>query len=406
MLSVEEAIDRILAEVEPRPPVSIRLDEVGGLVLARDVASRVDSPPFDKSQMDGFAVRAEDVESPPVTLQILETVTAGQTPQRSISAGEATRIMTGAPLPQGADAVVPIEQCDYADGASTVGINESATAGAFVICKGSSMVRGETVLAGGTRLGPPQIGLLAELGETEVSVFPRPLVGVLATGDELVPVEVEPGPGQIRNSNQTMLLAQMRQAGANVWPLGIARDDRSHLDAKIAAGLACDILCLSGGVSAGQLDLVPAALEAAGVRQVFHKVQMKPGKPIWFGKLDAASAPDGRTRWIFGLPGNPVSSMVCCELFVRTALRKVMGIDPAPPQAIPARLEVEHATRGDRPTYFPARLKWTAEGASVRPVDWGGSFDLRATADANSTVLFPAGDRTCAVSEQVSVYPW
>jgi len=406
VLSVEEAIAQILAEVEPRPAMSATLDDARGLVLAQHIVSSTDSPPFDKSQMDGFAVRAQDVSNPPSTLRVVETVTAGQTPERAVNAGESTRIMTGAPMPTGADAVVPIERCTFEEGADTVAINEATDSGAFVIRQGSSMSQGETVLAAGTRLGPPHVGLLAELGLAQVSVLPRPLVGVLATGDELVPIDQEPGPGQIRNSNQSMLLAQMRHCGAAVWPLGIARDNREHLDAKIAAGLVCDILCLSGGVSAGTLDLVPQALQAAGVREVFHKVNVKPGKPLWFGKLEGDEAIDGRPRWIFGLPGNPVSSMVCCELFVRTALRKLMGIAPAEPQEVTARLETEHESRGDRPTYFPCRLTQTPEGPTVRPVAWRGSFDLRATADANSMALFPPGTRRYAAGEQVAVYEW
>lgn len=406
MLNVETALNRIVDEVSPRPPMALPLDETLGLTLAADVISGADSPPFDKSQMDGFAVRAADVAAAPVTLKVLETVTAGQTPRHPVSAGEATRIMTGAPLPSGADAIVPIERCTYVEGAGEVTLNDRAQAGAFVIRQGASMARGETVLTAGTRLTPPAIGLLAELGLARMDVFPRPLVGVLATGDELVPIDQQPGPGQIRNSNQSMLIAQLTAAGTNVRPLGIARDNRDDLDAKIAAGLECDILCLSGGVSAGTLDLVPQALQAAGVREVFHKVNVKPGKPIWFGRLDGDRSVGGRARWIFGLPGNPVSSMVCCELFVRTAVRRLMGISPAEPRSFPARLEVEHAVRGDRPTYFPARLSLSAEGPTVRPVDWQGSFDLRATARADAMILFPPGTRTYAAGEQVTVFAW
>jgi molybdopterin molybdotransferase len=406
MLNVEAALNRILNEVAPRPPVALPLDETLGLTLAGDIVCDADSPPFDKSQMDGFAVRAVDVAVVPATLRMVETVTAGQTPQHPVSAGEATRIMTGAPIPAGADAVVPIERCTFAEGAGQVMIHEPAQAGMFVIRQGTSMAKGETVLATGTQLTPAVIGLLAEVGRAQVEVFPRPLVGILATGDELVPIDQPPGPGQIRNSNQSMLIAQLTAAGTRVRPLGIARDNREDLAAKIAAGLECDILCLSGGVSAGTLDLVPQALQAAGVREVFHKVNVKPGKPIWFGRLDRERSIDGRARWIFGLPGNPVSSMVCCELFVRTAVRRLMGITPAVPQSIPARLEVEHAIRGDRPTYFPARLRWSAEGPTVRPVAWQGSFDLRATAQADAMILFPPGTRTYAAGEQVAVYRW
>ena len=406
MLSFDEAIAAILNEVEPRPAVEVSLDGSLGLVLAADITCDVDSPPFDKSQMDGFAVRATDTSNAPTTLHVIEELTAGNVPQRTVGPGQATRIMTGAPMPEGADAVVPIEQCDFAEGSDSVTVNSSPHSGAYVIGRGASMVKGETVLSAGTPLTAASMGLLAELGQARVPVFPRPMVGILATGDELVPVDESPGPGQIRNSNQTMLVAQVANTGAEPRPLGIARDERGDLKSKIAQGLECDVLCLSGGVSAGKLDLVPSELEAAGVRQVFHKANVKPGKPVWFGRLDADRSPDGRPRWIFGLPGNPVSSMVCFELFVRTALRRLMGITPEEPPTITVRLETPHSTRGDRPTYFPARLRWTVEGARVTPVNWQGSFDLRATAGANSMIAFPAGERVFDKDDPVEVIAW
>ncbi len=406
MLSVEQAIAAILAEVDPRPPVDVELGDAIGLTLTADVVSDVDSPPFDKSQMDGFAVRSADTKDSPRPLQIIEEVTAGRIPEKVVQPGTATRIMTGVRLPRGADAVVPIEQCDFTEGSDTVLVRRTVASGTFVIPRGQSMSQGETVLHSGTRLFAPQLGLLAELGHAQVTVRPRPTVGVLATGDELVPIGQTPGAGQIRNSNQTMLAAQASQTDAVPQPLGIARDDREHLKLKIAEGLKCDVLCLSGGVSAGTLDLVPSELQAAGVREVFHKVRMKPGKPLWFGKLDAARAADGRPHWIFGLPGNPVSSMVCFELFVRTAIRRLLGMDPATPQSIRAKLVAEYRTRGDRPTFCPARLMWTDTGAEVQPVDWQGSFDLRATADANAMIQFPAGECMYPPEATVDVLAW
>lgn len=406
MLSVDEAIAAILNAVEPRSPVDVSLGDALGLVLAADVVSDTDSPPFSKAQMDGFAVRSCDLESVPQTLTIVDEVTAGRVPLRAVQLGEAARIMTGAPLPQGADAVVPIELCDVAEEGSVVRVRGGVRPGTYVIRRGESMSRDEVVLRSGTFLQAAQLGLLAELGRARVSVLPRPTVGVLATGDELVPIEQTPGEGQIRNSNQTMLLAQISRSQAIPHSLGIARDDRDELRSRIQAGLNCDVLCLSGGVSAGKLDLVPSVLESVGVRPLFHQVAMKPGKPLWFGRLDRECTADGQPRWIFGLPGNPVSSMVCFELFVRTALRKVMGMDRPEPQSIPARLEVDHATRGDRPTYFPARFRWTTTGAVVRPVDWRGSFDLRAAADANAMIQYPAGDRSYAKGELVQVLMW
>ncbi len=406
MLTVDEALELIVSEVRPREPEEILLRDARGLVLATDIISPLDSPPFDKSLMDGFAVRAEDVSRESATLRIIEELTAGRVSERRVGPGEAVRIMTGAPLPPGTDAVVPIERTDLREGSPSVTISGPVSAEANLVRRGESVRQGEAVLRAGTCLRAPQLGVLAELGCGWPKVFPRPSVGVLATGDELVPIDQNPVAGQIRNSNETMLLAQAEQAGARALGLGIARDDRESLAAKIDWGLRCDVLCLSGGVSAGKLDLVPSVLQAAGVREVFHKVQIKPGKPVWFGILEGDRTSEGRPRCIFGLPGNPVSSMVCFELFVRTALRRLMGITPVLPQGLTARLEVDHAARGDRPTYFPARLERREEGPVVRPVDWRGSFDLRATAAANSMILFPAGERVCAGGENVTVYEW
>jgi len=228
VLSVDEAIAGLLSEIERRDPVDVALDSAFGLILAADIASDVDSPPFDKSQMDGFAVRAQDVTNPPILLDVIEEVTAGNVPQRPIGPEQATRIMTGAPLPPGADAIVPIEQCDFTENGERVTVQSAAQVGAYVIRRGASMRLGEIVLSAGTRLQAPQIGLLAELGRTEVSVFQRPIVSILATGDELVEISEKPGPGQIRNSNETMLEAQIENADAWPCPLGIARDEGGY----------------------------------------------------------------------------------------------------------------------------------------------------------------------------------
>ena len=239
-------------------------------------------------------------------------------------------------------------------------------------------------------------------------VYPRPQVAILATGDELVPVEDQPEGGQIRNSNETMLIGQIRRAGAIPVPLGIARDNRRDLDEKIRRGLDADVLLLSGGVSAGTMDLVPAALADAGVQQVFHQVDLKPGRPIWCGCRPGDAGQPGRAKtcWVFGLPGNPVSSMVCFELFARTALRRLMAIEPAAPRPLPARLEETYELRGDRPTYHPAVLSTGSLERTVTPVRWQGSFDLRGTVEANGMVLFPEGNRTYAAGALVDVFTW
>ena len=346
-----------------------------------------------------------EVEQPGATLQVIEELTAGNVAEHPVGPGEATRIMTGAPIPDGADAVIPVEDTILADDRVTIP-GDPVPPGTNIIRRGMAMKSGETVLKSGCLLQAPQLGALAELGSTTVTVFRRPQLGVLATGDELVSIGTDVGPGQIRNSNEPMLLAQAAEFGCHPFPLGIARDDESQLEQKIGAGLFCDILCLSGGVSAGKLDLVPGVLQSAGVREVFHKVQIKPGKPIWFGVLDADRAADGRPHYIFGLPGNPVSSMVCCELFVQTAVRRLRGIEPARAEPITAELSCEHHHRDERPTFFPSCLAWDGQKYLVTPLNWKGSADLRSTADANAMALFPAGERSYSAGETVNVYRW
>jgi molybdopterin molybdotransferase len=261
---------------------------------------------------------------------------------------------------------------------------------------------GDVVLRAGTKLNGSRIGALAELGRAQVNVHRRPTVAILATGDELVPVDQEPGPGQIRNSNESMLVAQIQAAGAIAVPLGIARDNRIDLRAKIEQGLQCDMLVLSGGVSAGTLDLVPSELASAGVTEVFHKVEMKPGKPVWFGLRRVGTT----ANYVFGLPGNPVSSLVCCELFVRTALKRLMGEPALRPQAVPAALEHRHSARADRPTYHPARLTWTPTGPVVTLVPWHGSSDLCGTVAANAMALLPGAARQYGVGDCLETFAW
>jgi len=411
MLSVQEALLSVLDEVQPLPPSRSGLGEALGLVLAEEIVSDIDSPPFDKALMDGFAVRSSDVQQGTRTLRVIEHVNAGQVPTKRLASGEATQIMTGAPIPEGADAVVPVEDTEQDQAAKLVEITvEEFQTGANVLVRGTSAKIGEELMSAGQLLRPQELGALAELGRHQLWIRPRPTVAVLATGDELVPIDQSPGPGQIRNSNETMLVAQIRRAGAEPVPLGIARDEPTHLRERILSGLRADMLLLSGGVSAGQRDLVPAALESVGVRPLFHKVNVKPGKPIWFGRLDRdrKTAPDsGETPcYVFGLPGNPVSSMVCFELFARTALRRLRGVEPADPQPVQAALAELHTTRGDRPVYHPARLDRTGCGPVVTLVRWQGSADLQGTVAANSMAHFPPGEATFAAGSAVDVIRW
>ncbi|MBA3315676.1 MAG: molybdopterin molybdotransferase MoeA, partial [Planctomycetaceae bacterium] len=284
MLTVEEALKAIVRHSSPLDAEAVPLLSALGRILAGEVVSDCDSPPFDKSLMDGYAVRSEDTARGSATLKVVESVMAGQVPSHAVGTGQATRIMTGAPLPPGADAVVPVEKTMAAPQYDDVHVGIAVKPGANVLHRGESMRTGERIFDAGHLLRPQDLGVLAELGVANVSVRRRPRVAILATGDELVPPDRPPGPGQIRNSNETLLIGLVAAAGCEPVPLGIARDEKEELRAKIDVGLQCDMLLLSGGVSAGLLDLVPSVLQEAGVEQVFHKVSVKPGKPVWFGR--------------------------------------------------------------------------------------------------------------------------
>ena len=356
-----------------------------------------------KSMVDGYAVQAKDVRSQrPVRFQVLEEITAGLVPSKEVQSGTATRIMTGAPIPDGADAVVMVERTSREISAGVEYVDVSPIelrAGANIMPRATSLRRGDMVLRRGHQIRPIEVGLLAEVGRTQVQVTSSPSVAVLATGDELVTAEIVPRPGQIRNSNGPMVNALVQTAGGTPFDLGVAPDDEQSLATLIAQGLESDILVLSGGVSAGILDLVPACLEAAGVKQVFHNVALKPGKPLWFG-IRAGDRP----KIVFGLPGNPVSTLVCFHLFVRPAIRGMAGIPLLKPQPHHAKLASEHTQRGQRPTYFPARTL-NLDGATwVETVGWQGSADLRSVAEADALICFPAGDRCFRKGETVEVH--
>jgi molybdopterin molybdotransferase len=344
--------------------------------------------------MDGFALRSSDLGDGQAELAIVEEIPAGKTPTRTVTAGQASRIMTGAPMPVGADAVVMIERCELAG--NKVRVNDPAlTSGQNILPRGKELRVGETIVRAGTSIRPQELGMLAALGRTSARVQPRPRVAILSTGDELVDASVKPGAGQIRNSNGPMLMAQVARIGAVPHFLGIARDEPTHLRALIAEGLQADVLLLSGGVSAGKLDLVPDMLAELGVQALFHKVAMKPGKPLLFGVKDG--------RLVFGLPGNPVASMLCGELFVRPALRAMMARDPGSTWVIAATLAKDFVSRSDRATYHPARLQMTDAGWMVTPVAWFGSPDLRGVLAANAFMVVGAGERHYKVGGRFEV---
>ena len=405
-LSVTEAQQRILEQARPLPAeMALLTSSALGVVLAEDIVSDIDMPPYDKAMMDGYAVRSADTAGAGTDLEVVEEVTAGRVPQATVGPGQTSRIMTGAPIPQGADAVVMVERTQIRPG-NRVHVTETAKPGQNILGRAREMRRHEVVLKAGARLRPQEFGLLALVGRDEVKIQPAPRVAILPTGDELVEPSQQPGPGQIRNSNGPMLLAQVARAGGAAERLGIARDTVEDLRTLMLRGLQANILVLSGGVSAGKLDLVPNVLRDVGVETFFHKVEMKPGKPMLFGIKEHGGGQRTHERGpktlVFGLPGNPVSSLVCFELFVRPAIRALMALPPGP-RFVQATLTEDYAYRTDRPTYHPAVLETTDRGWNVRLPPWFGSPDLRGVTAANAFALLPVGDHQHRAGDMLNV---
>ena len=382
MIELAEAIALIERTARPLPPRRLRLLDTCGRRLAEPVQADVDSPPWNRAMMDGFAVRDADFAAggEVVELDVIVDLAAGDVTPLEIRPGACARIMTGAPLPPGADAVVPIERAVEGTAAAHAGSRvrlreEHYRPGQHVARQGTAFRAGSVVLPAGSRLDAAAVGLAAEAGATHVVAEPQVRVAILSTGSELVGCEEVPGHGQTRNSNAPMLAAAVTLLEAEAIPLGIAADRPEAIRAAVAQGLAADVLVLSGGVSAGDLDLVPAAFAASGVEQVFHKVRLKPGKPVWFGILRrAAAAP----TLVFGLPGNPASSLVCFELFVRPAVRMLAG-RPREAWHLPrdrAVLVAGVKAAADRPVFLPCRLRSSGAVLEAEPLPWTGSSDL------------------------------
>jgi len=370
MLTVEQALAIVLADVPAPKIVEIPLACAPGRVLAEDCASDLDMPPFDKAMMDGYAVRSADAGP----LEVLEEVPAGKVPARALAPGTCTKLMTGAPLPAGAAAVQQVEKTSR-DG-NRVALASPVKPGQNIARRATDMRDGELVLRAGHRIRPADVGALAAIGRTRLRCTQAPRCAVLATGDELVPADATPGPGQIRNSNTASIGAQVRGLGLECDDLGVARDDAGAIRAAIREGLKRDVLLMSGGVSAGDWDLVIPALEAEGVRISMHQALIKPGRPFCFA------------QGVFGLPGNPVSSFVIFEVFVRPYLGKRMGADLARPR-IRARLESSISQNIERVHFLPARVRFEGSGYVAQTVPWQGSADLFALTKANAFVVVP-----------------
>jgi molybdopterin molybdotransferase len=397
MIPVEKALAIVLSRTPTLPAEEVEFTEACGRMLREDVTADMDLPPFRRSAVDGFAVRASDTSCPPVKLRLVGNVPAGIYPDFRVGPGETASIMTGAPVPEGADAVEMVE--DSRENEDEVVLLSSVAPGQNVSPQGAEVRRGEVVLRSGTRLDSAAIAVAATVGKTRLLAGRRPTVSVAATGDELVHPSAAPGPGQIRNSNGFSLLAQCRSAGIEARFLGVALDSEPSLRGFIERGLEADVLLLSGGVSMGRYDLVEKVLAEFGVEILVDAVALKPGKPLVFG-----TAGDGKL--VFGLPGNPVSTMVTFELFVRTALARLEGApNPARP-ILRARLLDSVANRGPRRAYLPCWLG-TGEtgGLEAAPIPSKGSADIVAFSKANALLIVPEERDRLEPGEDVSVYP-
>ncbi len=356
--------------------------------LAEDVVADIDAPPFDKSMMDGFAVDSARLRGGERHLKVAGQVTAGEVPEATLAPGETVAIMTGAPIPRGADAVVMLEQTSMSRDQQRVSIDaETVEKGQNILRCAAVFSKGQVVLHQGQRLRPQHVGLLVEAGAAKVRVRRPAAAAILNTGNELCSADAFPAPGQIRNSNGP-LLASLLVPYADVLMLGIAGDRVDDLENSIRRGLSSDILIVTGGVSTGELDLLPATFTQLGVKQAFHRIALKPGKPVWFGTHQS----DSHRCLVFGLPGNPVSSFVCCVLFVLHAVRLLAGENSLPKYT--GTLLQDHRVRGDRPTYWPARFSMADGVVHVRPLVWLGSADQRCLAETNCLAIFPVGNKT------------
>ncbi len=393
MLTVEQAREQILSRVQVLPAERVALLDALDRVLAEPVVAAREIPPWPNSSMDGYAVRSADTRGRgPVRLTVVGRVTAGSLPDRPVGAGQALRIFTGAPMPEGADAVIPQE--DVEADADTIVVSRAVEPGAFVRPRGEDVHPGDSVLSPGQVIGPAEIGLLATLGWPQVRVHRRPRVAILSTGSELADLGHEPGPGQIPNTNSYALLAQTLEAGGEPINLGVAADHLGVIEQRLAAIEHADVLVSSAGVSVGDLDLVRAALEKLGAELHLWRVSMRPGKPITFGTL--------RGRPLFGLPGNPVSAMVTFELFVRPALRKMRGHAELDRERIVARAAQPIANPGPRRGYLRVTLTPDGDHYAARLTGEQGSAILRSMVLADGFAVVP-GDRVLEKGDPVEV---
>jgi molybdopterin molybdotransferase len=379
VVPVDEAVEIVLAHTPALGAEEVLLTDALGRVLAEDVAADLDMPPFDRSAMDGYAVRAADVAHAPVALDVAGLVRAGQYPNEPLRPGQAVQVMTGAPVPAGATAVQPVEKTRTLEGGRRVEVLAPVETGAHIARQGSEVRAGDVVLERGHTIDPAAVGVLAAVGKGRVRVGRRPTLSVLVTGDELVDVWDTPTRGRIRNSNGYAVLAQAAWAGANARSLSVVPDQADRIADAVREGFASDVLVISGGVSEGVFDLVEQVLARFDVGLLFTKVAIRPGAPLVFGRRG--------DKLVFGLPGNPVSAQVTFDVFVRPALLRMQGAKVVSRPTVEVELLDPMSNRSGRRNYLPARVRYEGGRLVARALVSQGSGDLVAHARANALVI-------------------
>jgi molybdopterin molybdotransferase len=397
MIRVEEALDKILPHIEPLGSEKVSILEALGRVIAEDIIANRDIPPLDNSGMDGFAVRSGDVQNAdqnhPVRLEVIEDLPAGFISTRTVGRGEAIRIMTGAPIPRGADAVIPVEYTKKED--RFVAVFKAALSGEYIRRAGEDVKKGVRVISGGDLIRSAEVGMLASVGRSFVSVYQRPMVAILCTGEELVDVDGALDDRRIISSNSYTLAAQVKDCGAIPVQLGIAKDRKEEIKDKLLQGLRADVLLSSAGVSVGDYDFVKDVLNDLGMEMVFWKVAMKPGMPLAFGRIQG--------KPVFGLPGNPVSSMVSFEQFVRPSLLKMMGHRQIFRPVIEAFLKEDIHKESGRRHFVRAFVIFEGDHYFVTITGVQGSGILRSMVKANGLIIVPEDREIVRAGEKVKV---
>ena len=398
MLTLSEARNLVIAQSRQhsgsRPTLSLPVCDALGFVLAEDIRCDREYPPFNRSTRDGYAVQSAEAPAG-ACLRCVGEIKAGDTVREPLAPGTCIQIMTGAALPPGADAVVMIEFTRRTG--DIVSFDRATQPGQNFVPRSSEARAGDTALAKGVRLGFAELAVAAQVGRSILNCYKKPRVAILSTGDEVVPITESPGPFHIRNSNGISLAAQIRLAGGDPVPLGNALDRVDDLSVKIGAALGEDILVLSGGVSMGKYDLVEPVLDGMGAEFYFDAVAIRPGKPTVFGRC--------RNTLIFGLPGNPVSTMVTFQLFVIPALDILSGAEPRPLLLVEATLTESLKEKPGLTHFLPARLLWQNAHPQVRALPWQGSGDITTLTQANCFLVIPADRYDIPAGEKVSVLP-